>query len=99
MFYPGSGSWIPKVFILYVKRGMKNKSNLFLAPYGSRSKYCSKKINKTRILKIIYQNLTKKYPLNPGSEIGDPEKFIPYPGGKKPPDPDPQHCSDAKFKF
>jgi hypothetical protein len=35
MFYPGSGSqkfssWI----LLYIKRGMKNKCNLFLAPNG-----------------------------------------------------------------
>jgi hypothetical protein len=34
----------------------------------------------------------KTYPLDPGSEIRDPEKFIPDPGGKKAPDPDPQHC-------
>jgi hypothetical protein len=53
MFYPGSGSQIlsfrnldpdPKSFhpgtriLLYIKRGMKNKSNLFLALYGFRSK-------------------------------------------------------------
>jgi hypothetical protein len=55
MFYPGSRIRIPKFFIpdpdpggkkstgsrflLYIKRGMKNKTNFFLAPYGFRKKF------------------------------------------------------------
>jgi hypothetical protein len=53
MFYPGSRIRIPKFFfpdpggkkapdprtriLLYIKREMKNKTNLFLAPYGLRN--------------------------------------------------------------
>jgi hypothetical protein len=40
MFYPGSGSLnFSSRILLYIKRGMKNKTNLFLAPYGFRNKF------------------------------------------------------------
>jgi hypothetical protein len=67
---------------------MKNKINLFLAPYGLRNKFYNLKKygTRTRILKKISP---KNIPS--GSEIWDPENtlFIPDPGGKKAPDPDP----------
>jgi hypothetical protein len=36
IFYPGTQKFSSRI-LLNIKRGMKNKSNLFLAPYGFRS--------------------------------------------------------------
>jgi hypothetical protein len=36
---PYPGSWIPDPTVLYIKIGMKNKTNFFLALYSFRSKF------------------------------------------------------------
>jgi hypothetical protein len=43
----------------------------------------SKKVKEQGLLR----KSRKKYPSDPGSDILDPKKFIPDPGGKKAPDP------------
>jgi hypothetical protein len=73
---------------------MKNKSNLFLAPYGFKGSLVGKKI-KTRIHKVyryLRKSHQKTYPLDPGS--GKNSSRIRIPGGKRHqvPDPDQQHC-------
>jgi hypothetical protein len=40
------------------------------------------KDNRTTILKILYENLTKIYPMDPGFEIWDPEKIHPGSGSR-----------------
>jgi hypothetical protein len=57
--------------LLCIKRGMKNKTNLFLAPYGFRDKFISKKIKEQEFLRKSHQT-TYRYPLDPRSEIRDP---------------------------
>jgi hypothetical protein len=74
---------------------MTNKTNFFLAFYSSGASFISKKIKEQGFLRKSHQ---KTYPLNPGSEIRDPEKIHPGSGSRiqvvkkhRIPDPDPQH--------
>jgi hypothetical protein len=65
MFYPGSR------ILLYIKRGLKNKTNLFFCSLWFQEQvFFSQKSKRTRILKKISHQ--KTYSLNPGSEIWNP---------------------------
>jgi hypothetical protein len=55
---------------------MKNKANFFLHFIVLRASFISKKIKEQGFLRKSHQ---KTYPLDPESEIRDPEKFIPDP--------------------
>jgi hypothetical protein len=78
---PDPGSRI----LLYIKIGMKNKTNFFLAFYSFRSKFfLVKKIKEQGFLRKSHQ---KTYPLDPGSGKNSSRIRIPDPGGKKAPDP------------
>jgi hypothetical protein len=65
----------------------------------SGASFISKKIKEQGFLRKSHQ---KTYPLDPGSEIRDPEKIHPVSGSRiqgvkkhRIPDPDPQHCPDV----
>jgi hypothetical protein len=65
--------------LLYIKIGMKNKTNFFFCFFiVSGASFISKKIKEQGFLRKSHQ---KTYPLDPRSGIR--KKFIPDPGGKK----------------
>jgi hypothetical protein len=63
---------------------MKNKTNLYLAPWFQEQVLLVKKIKEQGFLKQISP---KTYPLDPGSGKNSSQIWIPDPGGKKAPDP------------
>jgi hypothetical protein len=65
---------IPNPGSRYIKIGMKNKTNFFLAFIVSGESFISKKIKEQGFLRKSHQ---KTYPLDPGSGIR--KKFIPDP--------------------
>jgi hypothetical protein len=87
MFYPGSLNFSSRILgvkkhriLLYIKRGMKNKTNLFLASYGLNNNYTKNK--GTRILKKIS---SKTYRTLWIRDLGSEKN------SSRIPDPDPQH--------